>query len=173
MRVIICGAGQVGYGIAERLSNEQHDVTVIDIEPKLIEKVRDTLDVRGIVGHGARPDVLRAAGADEADMLIAVTLSDEVNMVACQVAHALFNVPTKIARVRNQSYLDPQYQGLFQRDALPIDVVISPEIEVGEMVLRRIALPGALDVLYFSYDEIVALALECMEDCHKWAVCTV
>ncbi|WP_295896988.1 Trk system potassium transporter TrkA [uncultured Bartonella sp.] len=165
MRVIICGAGQVGYGIAERLSSEQHDVTVIDIEPRLIEKIRDTLDVRGIVGHGSRPDVLRAAGADEADMLIAVTLSDEVNMVACQVAHALFNVPTKIARVRDQSYLDPQYQGLFQREAMPIDVVISPEIEVGEMVLRRIALPGALDVLYFSFDDVVALALECMEDC--------
>ena len=165
MRVIICGAGQVGYGIAERLASEQHDVTVIDIEEKLIEKIRDTLDVRGIVGHGARPDILRSAGADEADMLIAVTLSDEVNMVACQVAHSLFNVPTKIARVREQSYLDPQYQNLFARDALPIDVVISPEIEVGEMVLRRIALPGAVDVLYFGDDGIVALALECMEDC--------
>lgn len=165
MRVIICGAGQVGYGIAERLASEQHDVTVIDIEEKLIEKIRDTLDVRGIVGHGARPDILRSAGADEADMLIAVTLSDEVNMVACQVAHSLFNVPTKIARVREQSYLDPQYQNLFARDALPIDVVISPEIEVGEMVLRRIALPGAVDVLYFGDDDIVALALECMEDC--------
>ncbi|MHC5306886.1 Trk system potassium transporter TrkA [Bartonella sp. LJL80] len=165
MRVIICGAGQVGYGIAERLASEQHDVTVIDIEPKLIEKVRDTLDVRGLVGHGSQPDILRAAGADEADMLVAVTLFDEVNMVACQVAHSLFNVPTKIARIRDQSYLDPRYQNLFARESLPIDVVISPEVEVGEMVLRRIALPGALDVLYFGDDDIVALALECMEDC--------
>lgn len=165
MRVIICGAGQVGYGIAERLASEQHDVTVIDINPQLIAKIRDTLDVRGIVGHGSQPDVLTDAGAGEADMLIAVTLFDEINMVACQVAHSLFNVPTKIARIRSQSYLDPLYQKIFSRESFPIDVVISPEIEVGEMVLRRIALPGAMDVLFLGDDNIAALALECMEDC--------
>lgn len=113
MRVIICGAGQVGYGIAERLAAENHDVTVIDIETRLIEKIRDTLDVRGFVGHGSRPEVLLAADADKADMLIAVTLFDEVNMVACQVAHSLFDVPTKIARIRSQSYLEPRYKTLF------------------------------------------------------------
>ncbi|WP_455479822.1 Trk system potassium transporter TrkA [Bartonella sp. B23] len=165
MRVIICGAGQVGYGIAERLAAENHDVTVIDIETRLIERIRDTLDVRGFVGHGSRPEILLAADADKADMLIAVTLFDEVNMVACQVAHSLFNVPTKIARIRSQSYLEPRYKTLFARENIPIDVVISPEVEVGEMVLRRIALPGAIDVLHFCNDDIVALALECMEDC--------
>ncbi|WP_407965022.1 Trk system potassium transporter TrkA [Bartonella sp. C271] len=165
MHVIICGAGQVGYGIAERLAAENHDITVVDTEAKLIEKIRDTLDVRCIIGHGSRPEVLLAAGADEADMLIAVTLFDEVNMVACQVAHSLFNIPTKIARIRSQSYLEPRYKNLFARENIPIDVVISPEVEVGEMVLRRITLLGAIDVLYFCNDAVVALALECMEDC--------
>ncbi|AQX27858.1 MULTISPECIES: Trk system potassium transporter TrkA [unclassified Bartonella] len=165
MRVIICGAGQVGYGIAERLAAENHDITVIDTEAKLIDKIRDTLDIRCIIGHGSRPEVLLAAGADEADMVIAVTLFDEVNMVACQVAHSLFNIPTKIARIRSQSYLEPRYKNLFARENIPIDVVISPEVEVGEMVMRRITLPGAIDVLYFCNDAVVALALECMEDC--------
>ena len=105
MRVVICGAGQVGFGIAERLAAEENDVSVIDTSPQLIQAIRDTLDVRGFVGHGAHPDVLAQAGVDQADMIIAVTLYDEVNMVACQVAHSLFNVPTKIARIRAQSYL--------------------------------------------------------------------
>ena len=105
MRVVICGAGQVGYGIAERLAAEDNDVSVIDTSPQLVQAIRDTLDVRGFVGHGAHPEVLAQAGAEQADMIIAVTLYDEVNMVACQVAHSLFNVPTKIARIRAQSYL--------------------------------------------------------------------
>ncbi|MBO6719648.1 MAG: Trk system potassium transporter TrkA [Rhizobiaceae bacterium] len=165
MRVIICGAGQVGYGIAERLSAEQNDVSVIDTSPELIRMVRDSLDVRGFVGHGSHPDVLEMAGAAEADMIIAVTLYDEVNMVACQVAHSLFNVPTKIARIRAQSYLEAHYLDLFSRDHMPIDVIISPEIEVGEMVLRRIALPGATDIVRFGDNKIAMLAIECLEDC--------
>lgn len=165
MRVIICGAGQVGYGIAERLSAEHNDVSVIDTSPELIQSVRDNLDARGFVGHGSHPDMLAAAGAEEADMVIAVTLYDEVNMTACQVAHSLFNVPTKIARIRAQSYLQPHYMDLFSRDHLPIDVIISPELEVGEMVLRRIALPGATDVVRFADNKIAMVAIECMEDC--------
>lgn len=165
MRVIICGAGQVGYGIAERLSAEHNDVSVIDTSAELIQSVRDNLDARGFVGHGSHPDMLAAAGAEEADMIIAVTLYDEVNMTACQVAHSLFNVPTKIARIRAQSYLQPHYMDLFSRDHLPIDVIISPELEVGEMVLRRIALPGATDVVRFADNRIAMVAIECMEDC--------
>jgi trk system potassium uptake protein TrkA len=121
--------------------------------------------VRGFVGHGSHPEVLEAAGADQADMIIAVTLYDEVNIVACEVAHALFNVPTKIARIRSQAYLQPQYADLFAANHLPIDVTISPEIEVGEMVLRRITLPGATDVVRFADDNIVMVAIECLEDC--------
>jgi trk system potassium uptake protein len=165
MRVIICGAGQVGYGIAEKLASEGNDVSVIDTSTELIRGIRDTLDVRGYVGHGSHPDMLEQAGAQQADMLIAVTLYDEVNMTACQVAHSLFNVPTKIARIRSQSYLRSHYMDLFSRENLPIDVIISPELEVGEMVLRRIALPGATDVVRFAENKIVMVAIECLEDC--------
>ncbi|MEO3999720.1 Trk system potassium transporter TrkA [Mesorhizobium sp. CAU 1732] len=165
MRVIICGAGQVGYGIAEKLASEKNDVSVIDTSAELIRNVRDSLDVRGFVGHGSHPEVLELAGAQQADMIIAVTLYDEVNMVACQVAHSLFNVPTKIARIRAQSYLRPHYMDLFSREHLPIDVIISPELEVGEMVMRRIALPGATDVVSFADGKIAMVAIECMEDC--------
>jgi trk system potassium uptake protein TrkA len=165
MRVIICGAGQVGYGIAERLAAEKNDVSVIDTAPELIHSVRDSLDVRGFVGHGAYPETLEAAGAQNADMIIAVTFHDEVNIVACEVAHALFNVPMKIARIRSRAYLRPHYQNLFSREHLPIDVIISPEIEVGEMVLRRITLPGATEAVRFAENKILLVAIECLEDC--------
>jgi trk system potassium uptake protein TrkA len=165
MRIVICGAGQVGYGIAERLAAEQNDVSVVDAQARLVNQVRDSLDVRGVVGHGSHPEVLAEAGIDQADMLIAVTLSDEVNMVACQVAHSLFNVPTKIARIRAQSYLAPHWQDLFRRDNMPIDVIISPEIEVGETVLRRLALPGAVETVTFADDEVIVLGIDCTADC--------
>ena len=165
MKVIICGAGRVGYGIAERLAAEENDVSVIDTSADLVQGIRDTLDVRGYVGHGSQPDMLAQAGAEQADMIIAVTLYDEVNMVACQVAHSLFNVPTKIARIRAQSYLRPHWADLFSRDHMPIDVIISPEVEVGKVVLRRIALPGATDAVRFADDAIVMVAIECLEDC--------
>ncbi len=165
MKVIICGAGQVGYGIAERLAQEGNDVTVIDNTPALIQTIRDQLDVRGFIGHGSQPDVLEAAGAEDADMIIGVTLYDEVNMMACQVAHSLFRVPTKVARVRAQEYLLPQYGDLFSREHMPIDVIISPEVEVGEMVLRRIALPGATDAVQFADEAVTMIAIECGDDC--------
>lgn len=165
MKVIICGAGRVGYGIAERLAQEDNDVSVIDTSAALVAAITETLDVSGVVGHGAHPDVLARAGAEQAEMIIAVTLHDEINMVACQVAHSLFKVPTKIARIRAQSYLAPEYSDLFSRDDMPIDVAISPEIEVGKMALRRISYPGATDVVRFADDKIVMLAIECMEDC--------
>ncbi|MDN5248840.1 Trk system potassium transporter TrkA [Bartonella sp. TP] len=165
MHVIICGVGQVGYGIAKKLSAEEHDVTVIDTSPSLIENVCNNLDVRGITGHGAHPAILAAAGAADADMLVAVTYSDEINMIACQVAHSIFNIPTKIARIRAQAYLQPQYQSLFSHDHLPVDMVISPEIEIGQMVLKRVALQDANEVLSFANDNIVALGLQCLESC--------
>ena len=107
MKAIICGAGQVGSNIARELAGERVDVTVVDQSAELINRIRDTIDVRAMVGHASLPDVLEAAGAADADMIIAVTFADEVNMIACQVAHSLFNVPTKIARVRAQSYRQP------------------------------------------------------------------
>ena len=165
MRILICGAGQVGYGIAERLSRENNDVSVIDSSPELIQNIQDRLDVRGYVGHGAHPDVLHAAGAENADMIIAVTLYDEVNMVACQVAHSLFRVPTKIARIRAQSYKQAHWQHLFSTEHMPIDVIISPEIEVAEVIFRRIALPGARDIVMFNDETVAMVAIECDEDC--------
>jgi trk system potassium uptake protein TrkA len=126
MKVIICGAGQVGWQIARHLSGENNDVTVVDYNPALVRRATDTLDVRGLTGFASHPDVLDTAGARDADMLIAATFSDEVNMVTCQVAHSVFSVPRKIARLRSQSYLDAIYSDLYRRDHLPIDVVISP-----------------------------------------------
>src|SRR5690606_24394872 len=119
----------------------------------------DTLDVRGFIGNGAHPDVLAQAGARDADMLIAVTLYDEVNMVACQVAHSLFNVPTKVARIRAQSYLQPHWSDLFSQEHLPIDVIISPELEVGDTVVRRLALPGAIDAVRFADDHVALVGV--------------
>ncbi len=165
MRVIISGAGQVGYGIAEKLSLEGNEVTVIDSNSDLVQRVRDTLDARGVHGHGSHPDVLAQAGARDADMLIAVTQVDEVNMTACQVAHSIFEVPTRIARIRAQTYLNPEWQNLFARDHLPIDVIISPEVEVGELILERMAFPGADEIISFDDNEVVVLVIEISEDC--------
>ena len=129
MKVIICGAGQVGWQIARHLASEQNDVTVIDSDQNLVKMATDTLDVKGVSGFASYPDVLADAGAADADMIIAATYSDEVNMVTCQVAHSIFDIPRKIARLRSQSYLDAIYSDLYRRDHLPIDVVISPELE--------------------------------------------
>ncbi|VAW22237.1 Trk potassium uptake system protein TrkA [hydrothermal vent metagenome] len=165
MRVIISGAGQVGYGIAEKLSQEGNEVTVIDSNSDLVQRVRDTLDARGVHGHGSHPDVLAQAGARDADMLIAVTQVDEVNMTACQVAHSIFEVPTRIARIRAQTYLNPEWQNLFARDHLPIDVIISPEVEVGQLILERMEFPGADEIISFEDNKVVVLVIEISEDC--------
>ncbi len=165
MKVIICGAGQVGTGIAERLASEGNSVSIIDASAELVQRANDVLEVRAVHGNAAHPDVLEKAGAREADMLIAVTLHDEVNMVSCQVAHTLFDIPTKIARVRAQTYLEHEWSGLFSREALPIDFIISPEIEVGNMILRRLQLPGAFDAVTFADGKITVLGIACGSEC--------
>jgi trk system potassium uptake protein TrkA len=161
MKVIICGAGQVGYNIARYLSDETNSITIIDQRPELIKKVSEGLDVQAIQGHASHPDVLERAGAADADMLIAVTHADEVNMVACQIAHSLFNVPTKIARVRNQAYLQPAWANLFTRDHMPIDVIISPEIEVAKAMNRRLQVPGASEVIPLAHDKVQLIGVRC------------
>ncbi len=165
MKVIICGAGQVGFHIAAYLAGEQNDVTVIDQSPELISKVSESLDVQALVGNASQPDVLENAGAADADMIIAVTYGDEVNMVACQVAHSLFNVPTKIARIRQQSFLEPVWADLFSRDHMPIDVIISPEREVAQAISRRLAVPGAFDMIPLADDKVRVIGVRCSEDC--------
>ena len=144
MRVIVCGAGQVGSTIARHLATEGIDVTVIDISPEQARRADESYDVRGMVGHASHPEVLERAGARDADMLIAVTRSDEVNMVACQVAYSLFGVKRRIARLRHPGYLEPIWRGLYASDQLPIDVIISPEIEVARGIARRLRTPGRL-----------------------------
>ncbi|NQV84821.1 MAG: Trk system potassium transporter TrkA [Rhodospirillales bacterium] len=165
MKVIVCGAGQVGFSIARHLAMENNDVTVIDQNPELVRRISDTLDANGIVGHASNPDVLEKAGIASADMIIAVTYADEVNMVACQVAHSLFDVPTKIARVRQQSYLQPIYANLFSRDNMPIDVIISPEIEVARAVIRRLQVPGAFEMIPLVDDKVKLIGVRCEETC--------
>ena len=162
MKVIICGAGQVGWQIARHLANEKNDVTVVDRNAELVRRATDTLDVQGIVGFASYPDVLARAGADDADMIIAATHSDEVNMVTCQVAHSVFNIPRKIARLRSQSYLDAIYADLYRNDHLPIDVVISPEKEVAEAALRRLQTPAAFETEFFfgGYVQMLGITLD-------------
>ncbi len=165
MKVIICGAGQVGWQIARHLSGEKNNVTVVDFNADLVHRATDTLDVQGIVGFASFPDVLERAGARDADMIIAATHSDEVNMVTCQVAHSVFAVPRKIARLRAQSYLDAIYADLYRRDHLPIDVVISPEREVAEAALQRLAAPATFDTESFMGGKAQLLGLALDADC--------
>ncbi len=165
MKDIICGAGQVGWQIARHLSGEKNDVTVVDRNPDLVRRATDTLDVQGVAGFASYPDVLDRAGARDADMLIAATQSDEVNMVTCQVAHSVFNVTRKIARIRSQSYLNSIYSDLYRRDHMPIDVLISPEREVAEAALRRLAAPAAFDTQSFLDGGVQLLGIVLDEDC--------
>jgi len=145
MRVIVCGAGLVGSSIAEYLAAEGNQVTVIESDPDAAGQLAERLEVKVITGQATVPDVLARADATNADMLVAVTQHDEINMMACQVAHTLFDVPTKVARVRNQAFLNPAYAKLFEKEHLPIDTIISPEIAVAESILRRLHVPGAFD----------------------------
>ena len=154
MKVIVCGAGQVGTTLARQLSSEANDVVVIDQSADLIRRLDDSLDVRGIVGYASRPSVLEQAGAADADMIIAATVSDEVNMMACIVGHTLFHIPTKIARVRDQEYSAERWSALFDKDGLPIDVIISPEQEVARAIMRRLHAPGAIEMIELAENAI-------------------
>jgi trk system potassium uptake protein TrkA len=165
LKVIICGAGQVGWQIARHLSGERNDVTVVDNDRDLVNRATDSLDVQGIAGFASYPDVLERAGAEDADMLIAATSSDEVNMVTCQIAHSIFTVPRKIARLRAQSYLAAMRSDLYRRDHMPIDVVISPEREVADAALRRLRAPAAFDIEDFMDGEARLIGLQLDADC--------
>jgi trk system potassium uptake protein TrkA len=165
MKIVICGAGQVGFNIARHLAQEGNDVTVVDRSPENIRRINDSLDAQGIIGHASRPDVLERAGAADADMIIAVTQTDEVNMVACEVAHSVFEVPLKIARIRDQRYLDPAWANLFSREHLPIDVIISPETEVAKAIARRLSVPGSFEMISFADDKVRLLGVRCDVGC--------
>ncbi|MEJ2577386.1 MAG: Trk system potassium transporter TrkA, partial [Gammaproteobacteria bacterium] len=162
MKIIILGAGQVGTTVAQNLASEANDITVVDHDGQLLREMQDRIDIRTVSGHAAHPDVLKRAGADDADMIIAVTNSDETNMVACQSAWTLFHTPKKIARVRAPEFL--RYPSLFAQGALPIDVLISPEQLVTDYVLRLIEHPGALQVLDFAGGRVRLVAVRAYHD---------
>jgi trk system potassium uptake protein TrkA len=149
MKILILGAGQVGSSAAYHLSREEaNEVTVVDMRPEVLRELQDRLDIRTVVGHAAYPDVLQRAGADDADIIVALTDTDETNMVACQVAYTLYHTPTKIARIRSAEYMNAR--ALFTQDAIPVDVRISPEQLVCEFIEQLILYPGALQVLDFA-----------------------
>ncbi|NKC12231.1 MAG: Trk system potassium transporter TrkA [Gammaproteobacteria bacterium] len=158
MKIIILGASQVGSSVAHNLASEANDITIVDHDPEPLRALQDQLDLRTVVGQASHPDVLARAGAEDADMLVAVTNNDETNMIACQVAYSLFHTPTKIARVRAAEYLN--HPALFCQEALPVDVLISPEQIVTEYVQRLIETPGALQVLDFADGRVRMVAVK-------------
>ncbi|HEB95402.1 MAG TPA: Trk system potassium transporter TrkA [Sedimenticola thiotaurini] len=162
MKIIILGAGQVGTSVANNLASEHNDITVVDQNPDLLRKLQDRLDLRTVQGNGAHPDVLLQAGGEDAEMILAVTNSDETNMVACQVAYTLFHTPTKIARVRAPGFTE--HKELFSAEALPVDVLISPEQLVTDYIMRLIEYPGALQVLDFAGGRVRLVAVKAFSD---------
>ncbi len=165
MNIIICGAGRVGFTIAKLLTEQNHSVTVIDQSSEDIQKINETLDVKAIVGKATYPSILEKANAVEADMIIAVTRNDEINMLICQIAYTAFNIPKKIARIRSQNYLDPKFSKLYNKENLPIDVIISPEIEIAKSIQRKLESPGALDNVPFADNKIKLLEILIEDSC--------
>ena len=166
MNIIICGAGRVGFTIAKQLSEQGHSITVVDPSSEDIQKIDDALDVKAIVGKGTYPSILEKANAAETDMIIAVTRNDEINMVICQIAFSIFSIPKKIARIRSQDYLNPKFTRVYNKENLPIDVIISPEIEIAKSIQRKLEAPGALDSVLFANNKIRLLEILINENCN-------
>ena len=164
MKTIICGAGDVGYSIADKLSNENFEVTVIDESYDKLSKVSENLDVKTVQGIPSLPSVLLDAGAKDCEILIAVTKSDETNMVTCQIGHSVFNIPKKIARIRQQDYLKDEWQDLYNNSNFPIDAIISPEQEVAKSLYRRLISPGTIDMLELSEKKLKLVGLKCEDN---------
>ena len=165
MNIIICGAGRVGYTIAKLLSEQDHSITVIDQSSEDIQKINEDLDVKSIVGKATFPIILEKANAEEADMIIAVTRSDEINMLICQIAFSVFKVSKKIARIRSQEYLESKFSGVYSTENLPIDVIISPEVEIAKSIQRKLEAPGALDNVPFANNKIRLLEIDVDDNC--------
>tara|TARA_Y100001970_G_scaffold292712_1_gene435360 strand:+ start:1512 stop:2903 length:1392 start_codon:yes stop_codon:yes gene_type:complete len=165
MNIIICGAGRVGFTIAKILGEQGHSITVLDQSSEDIQKINDSLDVKAIVGKATYPSILEKANASEADMIIAVTRNDEINMLICQIAFSIFKVPKKIARIRSQDYLNPKFTKVYSKENLPIDVIISPEIEIAKSLQRKLEAPGALDNVPFAKNKIRLLEVLINDSC--------
>ena len=154
MNIIICGAGRVGFTIAKQLSEQGHSITVIDPSSEDIQKIDDALDVKAIVGKGTYPSILEKANAAETDMIIAVTRNDEINMLICQIAFSIFNIPKKIARIRSQDYLNPKFTRVYNKENLPIDVIISPEIEIAKSIQRKLEAPDNCKLINIKLNDL-------------------
>ena len=165
MNIIICGAGKVGFSISKQLAAQGHSITVIDQSSEDIKKINDTQDVKGIVGRASLPSVLENAGAENTDMIIAVTRNDETNMVVCQLASSLFNISKKIARIRTKDFLEGKWNKLYNKSNIPIDVIISPEKEVAKSLYRRLEAPGALDNVPFAENKVKMLEIAIEKSC--------
>ena len=165
MNIIICGAGRVGFTIAKLLSDQNHSITVIDQSSEDIQKINESLDVKAIVGKATYPSILEKANAVEADMIIAVTRNDEINMLICQIAYSIFKIQKKIARIRSQDYLNPKFTKVYNKENLPIDVIISPEIEIAKSIQRKLEAPGALDNVPFAKNKIRLLEISVNDTC--------
>ena len=165
MNIIICGAGRVGFTIAKLLSEQNHSITVIDQSSEDIQKINGSLDVKGIVGKATYPSILEKANASDADMIIAVTKNDEINMLICQIAFSIFNIQKKIARIRSQDYLNPKFSKVYNKENLPIDVIISPELEIAKSLQRKLEAPGALDNVPFAENKIRLLEISVNKTC--------
>ena len=165
MNIIICGAGKVGFTIAKLLSEQNHSITVIDQSSEDIQKINGSLDVKGIVGKATYPSILEKANASDADMIIAVTKNDEINMLICQIAFSIFNIQKKIARIRSQDYLNPKFSKVYNKGNLPIDVIISPELEIAKSLQRKLEAPGALDNVPFAENKIRLLEISVNKTC--------
>ena len=165
MNIIICGAGRVGYTISKILTQQNHSVTVIDQSSEDIQKINENLDIKAIVGKATSPTILEKADTHDADMIIAVTRNDEINMLICQIASTLFNVPKKIARIRSQEYLNPKFSSLFSKENLPIDFIISPELEIAKSIQRKLEAPGASDNIPFAENRIRLLEILVEKNC--------
>ena len=165
MNIIICGAGRVGFTIAKILSEQNHSITVIDQSSDDIQKINDSLDVKAIVGKATYPSILEKANASETDMIIAVTRNDEINMLICQIAYSIFKIQKKIARIRSQDYLNPKFTKVYSKENLPIDVIISPELEIAKSIQRKLEAPGALDNVPFAENKIRLLEIFIKKDC--------
>jgi len=161
MKTIICGAGEVGYSIADKLTNENFEVTVIDESQERLSKISENLDAKVINGVPSLPSVLIKAGAKDCEIIIAVTKSDEMNMITCQIGHSLFNIPKKIARIRQQDYLKGEWQSLYTKNNLPIDAIISPEEEVAKALHRRLISPGTIDMVELSEKRLKLIGFKC------------
>lgn len=159
MKIIILGAGQVGGTLAENLVGENNDITIVDKSSDRLRELQDKYDLRVVTGHASHPDVLREAGAQDADMLVAVTNTDETNMAACQVAYTLFNTPNRVARIRSSQYL-AEKEALFQTGSIPVDHLIAPEELVTSYIERLIQYPGALQVVSFADEKVSLVAVK-------------